>query len=282
VAIALVILALLLLGTLLIVRHEIGSSPNGPTSTAEAFNPAPTSVVAAVTAVAPAVVDAVGATSAPGPTTVPTSTGDGTLWKGSSHGVSGLPVVFFYGAEFSPYSAAERWPLVVALSRFGAFGANSLGLASSSGTVAFSDTPSFTFSRLVYTSTLVDLRSVERYSSLNPTGVQYMALQTLSPDQADAVAAYDPSGITFPLLDIANRYVLLGASFSPSVIDGLSQAQIAADLAVPTSPVTESIVAAANEITAAICAVSSDRPATVCDARGVAAAAAKMGISPAG
>jgi hypothetical protein len=29
--------------------------------------------------------------------------------------------VFFYGAEFAPYAGAERWPVVVALSRFGSF-----------------------------------------------------------------------------------------------------------------------------------------------------------------
>ena len=41
-----------------------------------------------------------------------------------------LPVVFFYGAEFAPYAAAERWPLILALSRFGTF--NQLGLMQSS------------------------------------------------------------------------------------------------------------------------------------------------------
>ena len=41
-----------------------------------------------------------------------------------------LPVVFFYGAEFAPYAAAERWPLILALSRFGTF--HRLGLMQSS------------------------------------------------------------------------------------------------------------------------------------------------------
>ena len=42
------------------------------------------------------------------------------------------------------------------------------------------------------------------------------------------------------------------------------------------------IVASANEITAAICTVTGERPATVCDTRGVASANAKMGIQQAG
>ena len=70
----------------------------------------------------------------------------------------------------------------------------------------------------------------------------------------------------------------MGSSFSPSVLDGLSQSQIAADLAFPTNPVTQAILASANEITAGICTVTGERPAAVCSARGVAAADTKMGI----
>ena len=76
--------------------------------------------------------------------------------------------------------------------------------------------------------------------------------------------------------------MLVGSGFAPSVLTGLSQSQIAADLAYPTSPVTQAIVASANEITAAICSVTGQRPAAVCGARGVVAADARMSISPTG
>ena len=33
----------------------------------------------------------------------------------------GKPVVFYFGAQFCPFCAAERWSLIVALSRFGTF-----------------------------------------------------------------------------------------------------------------------------------------------------------------
>src|SRR5256885_14415418 len=36
-------------------------------------------------------------------------------------GPNGKPEGFYYGAEFCPYCAAQRWPLVIALSRFGTF-----------------------------------------------------------------------------------------------------------------------------------------------------------------
>ena len=210
---------------------------------------------------------AVGVTSPDDPTTAPTATGNASLWQSPASGAGARPVVFFYGAEFAPYAAAERWPVIVALSRFGTFDA--LGLMQSSSSVAFSDTPTFTFWHANYTSVWVDLQTVERYSALNPTGAGYTPLQTPTARQAASVSIYDTSATTFPLLDIANHYVLVGSSFSPSVLDGLSQAQIIADLAIPASPVTQAIMASANEITAAICTVTGQRPAAVCGAHGV-------------
>ncbi len=286
VALGLIVVAIILLGALLLIRHDLSSNnPNG-VATAETFNPSPTGVVNSVTQIPKAVVDAVGVTSPSGPISAPTpATGGGStgpVWLASSHGVVDLPVVFFYGAEFSPYAAAERWSLIAALSRFGTFGAQSLGDMTSSSSIAFPSTESFTFSHASYRSIWLSLQTVERYSSLDPTGGQYTALQTLSPHQAIAVAAYDTSESTFPLLDIANRYIQVGSGFSPSVLQGLSQSQIASALSDPTSPVTQSVVAAANEITAAICTVTGDRPAEVCNARGVEAANDKMGIGVSG
>jgi hypothetical protein len=57
---------------------------------------------------------------------------------------------------------------------------------------------------------------------------------------------------------------------------------VAADLAVPASPVAQAVMASANEITAAICTVTGQRPTAVCTSRGVNLADAKMGIHKAG
>ena len=109
---------------------------------------------------------------------------------------------------------------------------------------------------------------MERYSSLDPTGGRYLSLQTPDARQAAAIASYGQSSDTFALLDVANRYVLNGASFTPGVLAGLSQSQIAGDLTTPASPLTQAVVTAANEITASICAVDDDRPGSVCDSHG--------------
>ena len=185
-----------------------------------------------------------------------------------------VPVVFFYGAEFAPYAAVQRWPLILALSRFGTF--NQLGLMQSSETTAFADLSTFTFWDVSYTSKYLILQSVERYSSLNPTGARYLRLQTPDARQAAAVARYGAGANTFALLDVANRFVLNGASFAPGVLAGLSQGQIAGDLDTPASPLTQAVVTAANEITASICAVDGDKPGAVCDSRGVLAADLKI------
>jgi hypothetical protein len=273
VALGLIVLAIILVAALVVIRN---ATQTDTTSDVETISPAPGSVMTPLTDVPTAAASAVGVTSPDSPITPPSATGNTSLWQSPTNGAGARPVVFFYGAEFAPYAAAERWPVIVALSRFGTFG--QLGLMQSSSSVAFSDTPTFTFWQAQYSSVWVDFQSVERYSTLNPTGIGFLPLETPTSRQAASVAVYDTSAGTFPLLDIANHYVLVGSSFSPSLLDGLSQSQIATDLAYPDNPVTQAILASANEITATICTVTGERPAAVCAAHGVAAADSKMKI----
>ncbi|HUC05896.1 MAG TPA: hypothetical protein VL961_10895, partial [Acidimicrobiales bacterium] len=123
---------------------------------------------------------------------------------------------------------------------------------------------------------------VERYNADDVTGAGYGTLNALTSREAASVSVYDTSSSAFPLLDVANHFALAGASFPPSILAGLSQTQIAGDLAYAASPVTEAVVASANEITAAICAVTDQNPDAACEARGVLAADQKMGLQKAG
>ena len=70
-------------------------------------------------------------------------------------GPNGHPEVFYMGAEYCPYCAAERWPMIIALSRFGTF--TGLKTTSSSSTDIYPNTPTFTFHGATYTSQYVDL-----------------------------------------------------------------------------------------------------------------------------
>ncbi len=275
-ALGLIIVAICLLGALVLVRDNSGPSAS---STVETFSPAPSSLVSTLTSVPASVYDAVGVSSPVNPVLAPRPAGSGSapMWLATVNGGPPRPVVFFYGAEFAPYPAVQRWPLILALSRFGTF--NRLGLMQSSATTAFANLSTFTFWDASYTSKYLFLESVERYSSLNPTGARYLSLQTPDARQAAAIASYGASANTFALLDVANRYVLNGASFAPGVLAGLSQDQIAGDLATPASPLTQAVVTAANEITATICAVDGDKPGAVCESRAVLAADQELKIT---
>ncbi len=269
VALGLIGLAIVLLGALVIQRDASGP---GSSSTVETFNPAPASLLTTLRTVPAAVFDTVGTDSPTVPVEALQPTGSRGMWAASDPSGSLKPVVFFYGAEFAPYAAAERWPLVVALSRFGTF--TQLGEVQSSLTTAFSDLATFTFWQVKYSSPYLALQSVERYSALNPTGGRYLGLESPDAQQAAAVAAFSPRGSrTFALVDIGGRWVLSGASFTPGALDGLTQDQIAGDLTSPASPLAQAVVASANEISASICSVDQERPGSVCHSRGVEAAA---------
>jgi hypothetical protein len=275
-ALGLIIVAICLLGTLVLVRDSTG--PN-TSSTVETFSPAPSSLLSTMAQVPASVFNTVGVSSPTSPVVAPQPAGGGNapMWLAANGGTP-LPVVFFYGAEFAPYAGVQRWPLVLALSRFGTF--TKLGLMESSATTAFANLSTFTFWGSTYSSKYLILESVERYSSLNPTGAHYLSLQHPNAREATAINTYGAGATTFAMLDVANRYVLNGSSFAPSVLAGLSQNQIAGNLDTPASPLTQAVVTSANEITASICAVDGDKPGAVCDSPGVLAADATLKITP--
>jgi hypothetical protein len=277
-ALGLIIVAIFLLGALVLVRDHFAptSSP-----TTETFNPASSSLVSTLATVPQAVYDSVGVSSPANPITplrATSGSGNAPMWMATVNGGPPEPVVFFYGAEFAPYAAAERWPLVLALSRFGSF--RQLGLMQSSGTTAFANVSTFTFSDVYYASSHVILEPIERYSSLNPTGSRYLSLQVPDTRQSAAISGYGSSATTFPLLDVGNRWVLNASSFTPGVLLGLTQDQIAGDLSSPLSPLTQAVLSATNEITASICAVDGQKPGNVCESRGVVAADQALKITP--
>ena len=225
-----------------------------------------------------AVYDTVGVASPTIPLTSLQPTGSAQSWRASVHGGPPRTVVFFYGAEFAPYAAAERWPLVLALSRFGTF--DQLGLMQSSPTSAFANLNTFTLWQARYSSKYLTLEHVERYSALNPTGGRYLRLEKPDARQAAAVKSYSSSPTNFALLDVGNRWVLNGSSFAPPALAGMTQSQVAAVLTSPTSPLTQAVIGSANEISAAICSADGQAPASVCDSKGVVAADQAMKIVP--
>lgn len=150
---------------------------------------------------------------------------------------------------------------------------------SSASTDIYPNTPTFSFLGASYTSPYLVFRPVERWSNVPSPHGGYRSLVVPTPAEASLIDRFDSPrfvGVatgTIPFVDIANRFLISGSCFSPSFLAGLSQREIAAHLADPSDPITQAIVASANEITAAVCTTTGGMPGRVCTSPGVVSAA---------
>jgi Domain of unknown function (DUF929) len=163
-----------------------------------------------------------------------------------------MPAITFVGEESCPFCAAERWPLVVALSHFGTW--SQLGTTTSSATDVYPSTATLSFRNATYHSSRLTVRTTELADNLGhplqrQTSLDSRLIRTY--DVPPYVNSADQSG-SVPFLDIGNRYILAGAQYNPQVLAGLSAQQIAAQLRAPSTPVAKAIDGAANVIIAAI------------------------------
>ncbi len=234
---------------------------NGPTGSAL------TPVVASVTSVPASTLDTVGKGGFTGK--VQTITGKQTPLT-----ANGKPELLYVGAEFCPYCGAMRWAMIVALSRFGTFtGLATVHSAVSNGAGGQEpdpDTPTWTFLHAKYSSPYLTFTSVEESTNIpDPSNGAYTPLQTPTSAQTALVNKYDvPPYIdqagSIPFLDFGNKYVSIGTPYDPGVLAGLSWSTIATDLSNPSSPVAQSVDGTANYITAAICKMTGNQPASAC------------------
>ena len=177
-------------------------------------------------------------------------------------GPSGMPEVFYLGAEYCPYCAAERWPMIIALSRFGTF--SGLATTSSSSSDIYPNTPTFTFRSATYTSQYIDFQSVET-SDRNQN-----ALQSPTQVQQALVTKYDTSN-SIPFVDFGNRYAFSGAMYVPDLLSNLSWQAVAASLQQPDSAQAKAILGSTNLITASICQLTGQQPDAVCSGASIQA-----------
>ena len=179
-------------------------------------------------------------------------------------GPTGKPEFFYFGAEYCPYCAAERWPVVVALGRFGTF--SQLYKTASASDDTAPNTPTFSFYHSSYTSQYIDFVAVETQGNQRDSSGNYPTLQTPTAEQQQLVAKYGSSGgrPSFPFVDIANQYSVTGASYRPDALANMTVDDIAKGLSDKNSPVTRDILGSANYLTAAICNVTNQQPENVC------------------
>jgi hypothetical protein len=238
------------------------TSSNGPTGAALA------SVVSTVTSVPASTLNTVGA-------------GSGLLAKpqaikGAALTENGKPEVLYMGAEYCPYCAAERWPMIVALSRFGTFtGLATIHSAKANGggdDEPYPDTPSWTFLHATFTSPYLTFTTVEQYTNVPDTkNDYYYPLQTPTKAETALITKYDVPPLVpasddgaIPFIDFGNQVAIGGAGYNPQTLAGLSWATIASDLHNASSSVAQPVLGTANYITAAICKITNNAPASAC------------------
>jgi len=265
-------IAVAVIGTVLIVKVFGGSSIVRTTTD---LSPTSVAVLHEVTGIPSSVYDTVGVSSPSVPVVAPVLLrGAPPLAQRSASGRL-VPMVLFIGAEYNSFSAAERWPLIAALSRFGTFRA--LYDVQSSPTDFAPNTPTFIFYNVEYHSNYVAFRAFEVASDvLGPSG--YRPLMAVPKTFSAEEHLLDPT-MTIPFVDVANVAVAREVGLSPITFVGLSRDQIAGNLVDATNAVTQPVVVSANFLIAAICLSDRQRPGKVCGSRGVLAADAALGIA---
>ena len=191
----------------------------------------------------------------------------------------GKPKILYVGAEYCPYCADQRWPLVVALSRFGTW--NNLNATYSAPAPEVNpDTPPVSFHGATYSSQYVSFAGIETATNKKSNG-QFTKLDPLEGEDKTLFETYNnkpyveaPGAI--PWLTIGGTSIQSGASYSGKVLAGKTHAEIASALSDPTSDIAKGVNGTANLFTAQICKVTNQQPTNVCTAPGVVAAAAAL------
>ena len=242
------------------------------------FQPTDPATVAALTTIPASVFNTVGITSPVAPVTPPIVLKNQPPLTATSATGKVLPEVFYLGAEYCPFCAAQRWPTIIALSRFGTW--SGLGNTTSSSIDYAPNTPTFTFYKAKFSSPYLVFKSIEESTNVYDSALgNYTKLQTPSKAQQAVFTKYDTPkyvpGMTaadagsIPFITLGNKFLVSGASYGPLTLSGLSRTSIANALNDTTSPVTDAIIASANYLTASLCTLTGQQPAAVCTSSGV-------------
>ncbi|HEX6122880.1 MAG TPA: DUF929 family protein [Ktedonobacterales bacterium] len=179
---------------------------------------------------------------------------------------NGKPEILYVGAEYCPFCAAERWSVIVALSRFGTW--QGLNTTTSATNDVYPDTSTFSFVGSTYTSDYVTFVSKELQDRNRQT------LQSLSKDEEAIFGKYDAPPFVpqnaaggIPFISYGNQYMGLSSGFSPQLLAGMTWEQIASKLKNPDDAATQGIVGNANYITATICKLTDNKPGDVCNSK---------------
>jgi thiol-disulfide isomerase/thioredoxin len=233
------------------LTDSTSSSSNGSTVSASVNIPVSQATLDKMTAVSPKTLAAAAnnfSTGFAGPTSV----------DGAPVATTGKPEVLYIGAEYCPFCATERWPMVLALSKFGTF--KNLTRIHSSTTDTYPNTQTFSFYKSTYTSPYLNFVSVEEETM---TGKK---LQSATKAQQAILAKYDTINDQepIPFVYLNGKGYISGAEYSPQLLQGKSFDDIADEIAQGSSKLASSVYADAGEITSYLCKMTGGKPGNVC------------------
>lgn len=240
--------------------------------------PAPAQVAQLVTGVPASTLNQVGAGDSRNPITSRVF----GIGKGNGHFTSdGKPQIVTVELAWCPHCAANSWALAVALSRFGTL--SGLGEINT-GTYfcksaedpcnlnplyCFPFTHGLSFMGATYRSPYISFAAIELQD------VHGHNLEKPNRHEQRSLAAVRLLGVT-PAIDFAGAWGLQGSGYDPATLAHKTWPQIAGSLANPHNRIARQVDGLANLFTAAICSVTKGRPGSVCNSRGVQAAAAAV------
>jgi hypothetical protein len=174
--------------------------------------------------------------------------------SGQPYTSGGKPVVLYIGGEFCPLCAFQRWPLTIALMRFG--NVTGLEYMQSSSTDSDPNTSTFSFIAAHYSSKYFVFQSYEQEDR------DHNPLQTVPNNYSSVFASF---GSGYPFLNFGNKYVVEGSFFEPTAFAGLNWTQILQQVQNPNTQIYTQVMSSANAITALICNLTGGSPASVCN-----------------
>jgi hypothetical protein len=179
----------------------------------------------------------------------------------------GRPEIMFICAEYWSKCAAERWALVMALSKFGTFTTLKGTTSSAAGTSP--KTPTFSFYGATYSSRYLTLVTDELETSTDVGGGEYPLLQPPTTQEMTLMNAWDRAPYTtitlsLPFAYIGGRFLLTTAQYDASAISQMSFQAAASIMSSGTGSVSRHAEAAAGYLVADFCALTRGQPARVC------------------
>lgn len=198
---------------------------------------------------------------------------------------AGQATVLYIGAEGCPFCAAERWALVVALSRFGHF--SGVRLMRSAPNDVYPDTPTLSFYGSRYRSPYVHAELIEEAGRELTSQGFGPPLMKPTAEASGLMRRYDrppyvPSAqysLSIPFVLVGGHYLWIGSAVSPSLLHraptagspygaALGWRAVASAIRHGRGSLGKTVLVNANALTAAICASDGARPAAVCRAVG--------------